>query len=139
MNTEKSKYVLDTSALFCLKDNEEGSNKVEELLEKASHKQCEVLISFITLMEYYYICLMRYGDDIARQAYLQVSLLPIKAIESNEDLRITAAQLKANYPISVADAWIAATAVNYTAVLVHKDPEYDSLGGALKCLVLPYK
>ena len=136
---EKSKYVLDTSALFCLKDNEEGSNTVEEILEKAGRKQCDVLISFITLMEYYYICLMRYGDDIARQAYLQVSLLPIKAIESNEALRITAAQLKANYPISLADAWIAATAVNYAAVLIHKDPEYDSIGGALKCLALPYK
>ena len=35
-----------------------------------------------------------------------------------------AARLKAGGGLSVADAWIAATALSRAAVLVHKDPEF---------------
>jgi predicted nucleic acid-binding protein len=38
-----------------------------------------------------------------------------------------AARIKAGGGLSVADAWIAATAVQRDAVLVHKDPEFSRL------------
>ena len=38
-----------------------------------------------------------------------------------------AAAIKACHPLSVADAWIAASAQLEGAVLVHKDPEFRSL------------
>lgn len=139
-NVKKNKaYVLDTSAIFCLKDNEDGALKVEEILEEANREACEVYLSFMSLMEYLYIALIRYGEDLARKAYLELSLLPIKIIESNEEIRLIAAEFKANYNISVADAWIAATAANEGAILVHKDPEYESLHNLVKCQCLPYK
>ena len=40
----------------------------------------------------------------------------------------SAARIKAGGGLSVADAWIAATALHHQAVLVHKDPEFDRLG-----------
>ena len=38
-----------------------------------------------------------------------------------------AAELKATYPLSLADAWIAACARLHGALLVHKDPEFGTL------------
>jgi len=46
--------------------------------------------------------------------------------------------IKARYKISVADAWIAATAAVHNLTLVHKDPEFESLEG-VSLLPLPYK
>ena len=38
-----------------------------------------------------------------------------------------AAAIKANHPLSLADAWIAAAVQREGAVLVHKDPEFRAL------------
>ncbi len=132
-------YVLDTSALFCLKDDEEGAAKVENILADAGNDRCQALVSFMSLMEYLYITLMRYGEDLARKAYLELSLLPITIVESNEELGLIAAEFKANHNLSVADAWIAATAKLFTATLVHKDPEFEAIHRSVNYLALPYK
>lgn len=138
MERNKS-YVLDTSAIFCFKDDEEGASKIEKILEEARNGGCQVCVSFMSLMEYLYITLIRYGEDLAHKAYLELTLLPLKIIESNEELRLTAAELKANHNLSVADAWIAATAKVEMAILVHKDPEFETISRSIKCLALPYK
>jgi predicted nucleic acid-binding protein len=134
-----SSYVFDTSAIFCLKENSSGAGKVEEILEDAKRHKVRVLVSFMTLMEYLYINLMRADETAAHYSYLQLTLLPIIVVESDEDLRIAAAKLKAQNNISAADAWIAATALTTDSVLVHRDPEFDSLKEIIKCLALPYK
>jgi len=139
MSKNNKIYVLDTSAIFCLKDNEIGAEKVEEILELADKGKTRVLLSFMTLMEYLYINLMRSGEDVAHKFDLQLTLLPVSVIESDEDLRVAAAGLKANYNISMADSWIAATAVNNDAILVHRDPEFDELKDIVRCINLPYK
>lgn len=136
---KNSIYILDTSAIFCLKDDEEGASKVEKILEEAKAGRAKAFVSFMSLMEYLYITIMRLGDELARKAYLELSLLPLTIVESNEDLRLTAAEIKANHSLSVADAWVAATAKVHGAVLVHKDPEFDTLRHSLQCLALPYK
>jgi len=41
--------------------------------------------------------------------------------------------------LSLADSIIAATAIRHHAILLHKDPEYDSLAGQLAIEALPYK
>ena len=48
-------------------------------------------------------------------------------------------RLKSTYRLSFADTWIAATAIFYDAILVHKDPEFEQLKGKLEMLKLPYK
>ena len=136
---ESKFYVLDTSAVFSLKDDEAGADKIEDILEKAKNKHAKVFVSFMTLMEYLYICFIRYGEELARRAYLELTLLPIEIMESDEDLRLIAAELKANHNVSVADAWIAATAKKVNAVLVHKDREFEAVSHSVKCLALPYK
>ena len=53
-------------------------------------------------------------------------------------LLIRAASIKATHRLSLADAWIAATALELDATLVHKDPEFEKLL-ELKEERLPYK
>jgi len=132
-------YVLDTSAVFCLKDDEAGADKVEAILEAARLKRCKVFISFMTAMEYLYINFSRFGEEAGHKAYLEMTLLPLQIIESDEELRLIAAELKAGHDISLADAWIAATAKKLNAILVHKDPEFEPLKESIDSLILPYR
>lgn len=52
---------------------------------------------------------------------------------------MVAAELKAKYRLSAADAWIAALAKENNAILVHKDPEYEQIQNEVQLLNLPYK
>jgi len=47
--------------------------------------------------------------------------------------------LKADHGVSLADAIIAAFAMRRSAVLMHKDPEFEALTGLLPMEALPYK
>jgi ribonuclease VapC len=51
----------------------------------------------------------------------------------------SAADLKAQHRISLADAFIAASAQRLGAVLVHKDPELAALGNLVQQELLPFK
>ncbi|MCP4110600.1 MAG: type II toxin-antitoxin system VapC family toxin [Desulfobacteraceae bacterium] len=51
----------------------------------------------------------------------------ILIVESTQELGLIAGTLKAVDRISFADTWVAATAIFYDAVLVHKDPEFEQL------------
>jgi predicted nucleic acid-binding protein len=59
--------------------------------------------------------------------------------EIAEPVQIPAAQLKARYRVSFADAVIAAYAAHYGAVLLHKDPEFNALQGHILLEALPFK
>ena len=48
--------------------------------------------------------------------------LPMEWISNSEPLLLKAADYKAHFPLSMADAWIAACASENSAVLLHKDP-----------------
>jgi predicted nucleic acid-binding protein len=47
--------------------------------------------------------------------------------------------MKAEQRMSLADCMVAAYAVRADAILMHKDPEYESLKGFLRTEELPYK
>ncbi len=59
--------------------------------------------------------------------------------EVDEPILLAAARLKARFRISLADALIAAFAKRSSAILVHKDPEYEALADQVRQEALPYK
>lgn len=132
------RLVLDTSALLALHGNERGSDEVERILRKHGGRG-RVFASFMSLMEFYYVAHRRLGESEARRSYLRLKQLPIRIVESDEQLGLRAAAFKARGAISVADAWIAATAERLGASLVHKDPEFDAFKGVIGLRPLPYK
>lgn len=131
-------FVLDTSALLCLKENEPGASEVEALLRQQEKKEA-VFISFMSVMELAYILEQEQGETAARQGILQLKQLPIQMVESDEPLGLAAARIKAGHKLSVADAWIAATAERLGATLVHKDPEFEPLAKQIRLRALPWK
>ena len=120
-------------------EDEEGADSVQDLLKKARQASIRILTSFVSFMEVFYITLQEKGEDEAHKCVELIKKLPLERIESSEEIGLTAGRLKAAHRISFADAWIAATAVCYNAILVHKDPEFDQLNGEITLLQLPYK
>lgn len=90
-------------------------------------------------MELYYLVWRNQGKGAAHRAFLELKMLPIKKIDPTDMILFHAGEVKATYPLSVADSWIAATAIDQKAMLVHKDPEFEPLGERLSLKALPYK
>jgi predicted nucleic acid-binding protein len=132
-------YVLDTSALFAYIELEAGSEAVEHILALAEKSKCTVFVSFISFLEAYYVTWQRKGEDSAKRLMMLLKSLPVERVESCERLILSAGNIKANHRLSLADAIIAATAIEKEAILVHKDPEFKAVSGDLKTLFLPGK
>lgn len=133
-----SRFVLDTSALLTLHNDEAGSDRVAAVLLAAAEGQAEVYCCFISLMEVLYRVWKTDGEAAGRTAYAQCLELPIVWVHESPALLERAASLKAVHALSLADAWIAATALECQATLMHKDPEFERIGGLIEDR-LPYK
>ena len=132
-------YVLDTSAIFTLTDQEAGADEVEDILNTARADECQIEICSISLMELSYVTLRELGEDKAAQLVALVKSWPITWVYPDEKLLLQAARLKAFHRLSLADALIAAVAKLHDATLAHKDPEFESLSEQVSLLTLPYK
>ena len=139
MSQPPPRYVLDTSAVLTLIEDEAGADQVQTLLEQAKRGEVSLLVSFISFMEVYYISLQERGQEEARERVRLMAALPVLRVESTETLAVLAGQLKAAHRLSVADAWTAALAQERDATLVHKDPEFEQIEATVKVLKLPYK
>ena len=122
-----SRWLLDTSALLALRDNEAGAEHVAALLRQAIDGQSMVLACFMSRMEVLYRVWKDEDERQARLADAQIQSLPICWVVASELLLEQAAAIKACHALSVADAWIAAAARQEGAVLVHKDPEFQAI------------
>ena len=132
-------YLLDTSAIFAFTDNEEGADLVEDLLARAKKEEISLHISKMTAMEIYYVSLQEGDEKEARDRLLLVRSLPVVELPLDDDLVLPAARFKGRWKVSVADAWIAATAAVRDLTLIHKDPEFERLKEGVALLALPYK
>ena len=117
-------YLLDTSALLTLRDDEPGADRVAKVLQQAQNGEVRVVGCFLTLMEVFYRVWRDEGEAAGRLAHEQCQALPIQWVHESPALLMKAAEVKANYPLSIADAWIAASALLEGAILMHKDPEF---------------
>jgi predicted nucleic acid-binding protein len=131
-------FVLDTSAILALWNEEEGASTVEKILRNRSHHR-KVFVSFMTFMECRYRLWKEHGQSAADEIFRALSLLPVTRVDVDDTLLIAASELKARYNISVADSWIIATAIARKATLVHRDPEFEALSDRVTMKALPYK
>lgn len=131
----ESPYLLDTSAILTLLEDEDGAQRVETLL-----RQEDILLPFVVLLETYYITLQEQSEDIADRRYALLKQLPGNILwQVDEPTLLTAGRLKAAHHLSLADALIAAFAMRHQAILVHKDPEMAALTESVQLETLPYK
>lgn len=133
--TPAEPVVLDSSALLTLWNDEEGADRVAELLGSGK----KIYISFMTLME----CRYRIWKNVDRHESEKFSgyldLLPLEVVGVTEVIFDLAVEIKATYNLSVCDSWIIATAISTRSLLVHKDPEFEQVADRLQLEPLHYK
>ncbi|MFQ5454776.1 MAG: PIN domain-containing protein [Nitrospirota bacterium] len=136
--THAKSYVMDTSAILTLWNDEEGADIVEKVLRDAF--SCNnVYLSFMTFMECRYHLLRNKGREISDEFYRDMESLPIKRIDVTEPILEKASEIKAANRLSVADSWIIATAFVNQSILIHKNPEFEQVKKIVRLLALPYK
>lgn len=128
-------YVLDTSAVLTLVEEEAGADRVEQVITEE-----EATLPWLTLLEAYYISQQERGKAEADRRYALMKRLPATILWNvDEPITLTAARLKAVYRLSLGDAIIAAYAIQNESTLLHKDPELEALAGQVDLEALPYK
>jgi len=128
-------YVMDTSAIFALWNDEEGADTVEHIL----HSGAPVLVSFMTIMEGRYRLWKNAGKEASDEFSKYISLLPVRWIDITNAIFENAIEIKATSSLSVCDSWIIATAIATKSILVHKDPEFEQVKKMVLLKTLPYK
>jgi predicted nucleic acid-binding protein len=133
-NKAKS-YVLDSSAILALWNDEEGAETVEQILRSRSN----VYVSFMSIMECRYRLWKSVGKEEEEDFVRYSKLLPLTRVDMTEEIFEKAIEIKATNNLSVCDSWIIATAILTDSVLVHKDPEFEQVKKLVKLKKLPYK
>ena len=126
-----SHYVLDSFALLAWLRDEPGADTVQTLLEEAEDDRTHIHVSWMNLAEVYYITKRRSIEpdpQLAADKIIEVmENLPIRIESISKAEAVAAARLKADYAISLADAFAAALAKTYHANVVTGDPEFESI------------
>ena len=122
-----AKYILDSFAVLAYFQAEAGGEQVRDILKEASSGQAEVLLSAISLGEIYYISSRKRGEETARTVVEDMMLLPLSIVAASTERVLAAAEVKANHPISYADAFVVAAAEEFSATIVTGDPEFNEV------------
>jgi len=120
-------YVLDSFAVLAYLGNEEGADKVEELIDKAEKGEIKLFMNYVNLGEVYYIVAREFGTAKANEAVAIIKRLPIEFVEVNESLALTAGRIKAMHSLSYADAFVVATAIDKKGIIVTGDREFEGV------------
>lgn len=128
------KYVLDSYALLVYAENETGADKVIEILTKALQNEAEIFVSVVNWGEMYYIALREEGKEKAELYRTTFAKYPLKFVNADEELTLQAANYKAFYKISYADAFAIALAKLKKAELVTGDKEFKQVEKEVKIL-----
>ena len=129
-------FVFDAHALLALFRGEEGAVAVKELLHKAASADRPVHMTEVNYAEVKYTLLKKDGAEAWAQAADVLNSLPIEFHPVLRPLADQAADFKARFKISLADAFAAALAREKKAELVTGDPEFKALEKEVKILWL---
>ena len=120
----KNTVVLDAFAMLAYLQKERGSDRVRDLLS-AGQENGRVIMNCINVGEVYYILAReRSAQEADLFLDLIVPALNIRIELNNLQDVMAAARIKASHALSYADAFAAATAQKYEAVLVSGDPDF---------------
>jgi ribonuclease VapC len=136
MDNSPVAFVLDSYALLSFLRGEPGGKRVLELLEQAESGEIILAMSLINLGEVIYLTSRRRGMVAAKKILNDLRSISIQFYEATEDRILAAAWIKAEYPISYADAFAASLTQEMQATLVTGDPEFKAMEKNLSVLWL---
>jgi ribonuclease VapC len=119
--------ILDSHALITYFEGEIGAEHVIKVFEEAHRGERTVALTLINLGEILYITERERGLSLAQATLAAIQQLPIDVLEVDQRLVLSAAHIKANYPLSYADAFVVAAAVMLGGSILTGDPEFHSV------------
>ena len=133
------KIVLDSFALVCLFHKEAGWQTIQKILYDLSTSNRKALLNIVNWGEFYYIVKRRVGSEKTLEALNLLEHLPIETYPLDKPLVMAAADLKAEYAISYADAFCIATAQRFKGKILTNDPEFKEIDHLVKIIWLDKK
>jgi predicted nucleic acid-binding protein len=124
--------VLDSFALIAYFRDEAGAETVENLLVFASKKDVPLHMTDVNYAEVKYSIMKRDGIEAWKEASKILHGLPIDFHSTTRAMADTAAEFKARFKMSLADAFAAALAKDKKAELITGDPEFKALEKEIK-------
>gem|GEM_PF-6118795 len=97
-------YLLDTSALLAIWNDEAGADEVERILRVAPSR-AKVFFSFMTLMEAKYRLWRSGGKGLAEEFERMLKNLPLTRVDLTDSILDWATEIKTTKRDSVADSW----------------------------------
>ena len=116
--------LFDSYATLKFYQDEDGADKVENLLISARQGDLKAFMSEINLGEVYYMTIRRLGSASAKEYLEQFFELSIQVVPPSSDIILSASEIKAEYAISYADCFAVATALKVKASIITGDPEF---------------
>ena len=126
--------LFDSFAMLRFFYQEPGAERVRELLKEAMQNEVPRLISAINVGEIIYIVQRRSGEKTKLQTLVKLKSLGFTILTCPNELIFKAAELKARFAISYADAFAVASAIEYNATVVTGDPEFRQVEHLVKIL-----
>jgi ribonuclease VapC len=123
----KANIVLDSFALVSFFHKEPGWEKVKKTFYELSSAKQKALLCIINWGEFYYIVKRRLGKRKAEESQALLEQLPINILAVDNALVKEAAEIKADHPVSYADAFCIATAQRSKGKILTNDPEFKSV------------
>ena len=127
-------YLFDAFPLLCWLQEEPGYELIDDLLNEAETGKSSISMHIINLGEVFYrLCRvsgMKRGEEILDK----IRMLPVKILSISDEEVMEAAKIKAKYPISYADAFAVAKALQSGATVVTGDPEYKKVSKIIEIL-----
>lgn len=124
--------VLDSFALLAYLRREPNHETVVTLLKKAALGKEAVCMTEANYAEVKYIVLRKDGVDRWEAVEKLLESLPIRFYPVDHTLANQAAEFKARFKLSLADACAAALAKALCAVLYTDDSEFEALSGEIR-------
>jgi predicted nucleic acid-binding protein len=127
MTTLTKRIVFDAHAILRWTQKEPGYQKVKSLMVACREGSVSGYMNRINLGEVHYKTIRVLGTEGAKDFMENFSRLPITVVLPDDALIWRASELKAQYPVSYADCFAAATALIHNAAVVTGDPEFKKL------------
>ena len=121
------RILFDAHAILKWTQKEKGYQKVKSLLVECRNQSALGYMNQINLGEVYYKTIRAVGLDEAKKFLENFLRLPLSIILPDSDLIWKSSEIKAQYPISCADCFAAATAIKYEATILTGDTEFKKI------------
>lgn len=120
-------YVLDAFAFMAYLENEPGASRIESMLKDVHEGKAHAYISIINLGEVIYNTERRYGLAKAQDTLALIQRMPVEVLPADDQTVLAAAHIKANHPISYADAFVVVAAQKLSGIIMTGDPEFQDI------------